>query len=275
MKVVCVGDCGVDFYSPENKYYQGGITANFTKQARRLFKPDDDIHIVSMIGNDGEPAELAFNSTNLDGITCHIEHHTGRTPVQYISIMEDGEKNFTRYDEGVLKEFSLTENQVEVIETADLIMTPVYQQIYNVFELLLEQNIKGTLAADFSDFSDHPDFDLLMNNIEKIDIGFFGLTNEQNQIIDQIQNIAKTHNKLLVVTLGPDGSIVFSGDRTFKSDAVKVKKVVDTTGAGDAFAAGFLSSYMHEKSISRAVETGAIIAAKTIAHKGAIPSLSD
>lgn len=271
MKVVCVGDCGVDFYSPENKFYQGGITANFTKQARRLFKPDDEIHIVSMIGDDGDPADIAFNSTNITGITCHIERHKGRTPVQYISIQEDGEKNFTRYDEGILKDFFFTPDQENIIQKADLIMGPVYQQIYNIFDLLLKQHISGTLAVDFSDFSDHPDFDLLESNIEKIDIGFFGLKKEQDTIIHQIQKIAATHNKLLIVTLGPDGSLAFSGEKTFKSDAIKVEKIVDTTGAGDAFAAGFLSSYMHEQSIPKALETGAIIAAETIGHVGAIP----
>ena len=96
MKVVCVGDCGVDLYSPENKLYPGGITANFTKQARKLFKLNDEVHIISMIGTDGDAAELAYLSTDLPGIECHIERKEGRTPVQYISIREDGEASYFR-----------------------------------------------------------------------------------------------------------------------------------------------------------------------------------
>jgi sugar/nucleoside kinase (ribokinase family) len=52
MKVVCVGDCGVDHYLPSGEQRFGGITANFARHARKEFRADDEIHIVSCIGDD-------------------------------------------------------------------------------------------------------------------------------------------------------------------------------------------------------------------------------
>lgn len=271
MKVVCVGDCGVDQYLPLEKFYPGGITANFTKQARRCFEKSDEIHIISAIGNDGGAAELAFNSINLPDIECHIDRYAGKTPVQYIGIKENGEKDFIKYEEGILKNFKLNEEQIKLIHDADLIMTPVYEQIHNIFNLIMPLPKTGIVAVDFSDFAQHPDFSLLHSHLDHIDIAFFGLDQKHQALIKQIEHIAKKSRKLMIVTLGEHGSIAFTGDERLLCPAIKVDKIIDTTGAGDAFAAGFLASYMHHHSIEKALKAGAKIAAKTIQHVGAVP----
>ncbi|HPF45841.1 MAG: hypothetical protein KDF58_05080 [Alphaproteobacteria bacterium] len=272
MKIACVGDCGVDRYLPSNSLLPGGITANFTRQARRCFKTADKISIISMVGN-GEPeATVALAAVRVTGIDCFITVHPGTTPVQYIEITKSGEKNFTRYEPGILGHFDLDVAQRRILKEADLVMTPVYWQIHNVFEKVLASDITGTLAVDFSDFSTDPDFDLLEQNIEKIDIAFFGLNHHQTEMIDRISKITEKTNKLMVITLGDMGSIAIKGNKKISRPALPVDQVVDTTGAGDAFAAGFLSSYMHDQKIDLALEKGAVIAAETIQHVGSVPN---
>ncbi|MCP5381128.1 MAG: hypothetical protein H6912_02045 [Kordiimonadaceae bacterium] len=272
MKIACVGDCGVDRYLPSNRLLPGGITANFTRQARRCFNPNDEISIISMVGDDDPEARLALSAVNIDGINCYISSHPGMTPVQYIEIGESGEKNFTRYNPGILEYFDLDDSQRRILHKADLVMTPVYWQIHNVFEKVLALPISGTLAVDFSDFSTDPDFDLLEKNIEKIDIAFFGLNHNQTEMISRITAIAEKTEKLMVITLSDMGSIAIKGNKKISKPALPVDQVVDTTGAGDAFAAGFLSSYMHDQKIDLALEKGAIIAAETIQHVGSVPT---
>lgn len=269
MKLVCIGDCGVDRYLPENKLLPGGITANFTRQARRAFKPTDEVHIISMIGDDTE-AQTALAAVNISAIECHINKIEGKTPVQYIKVQKNGEKDFVKYERGVLKDFYLDDHQRKILSEADLVMTPVYWQIRNVFDVVLRSEIKGKIAVDFSDFSTDPDFDTLEKYIDKIDIAFFGLSRGQQELIDQISALSRSKNKLMIITLGEHGSMAILGDHTLKCPAEKVSKIVDTTGAGDAFAAGFLSSFIHNEKIAPALQAGAELAAITIQHIGSV-----
>ena len=75
----------------------------------------------------------------------------------------------------------------------------------------------------------------------------------------------------LVITRGSDGAIAKSLEETAEIAAPRVENVVDTTGAGDLFAAGFLAARCRNRSLKACLETGAIAAAEVISHFGARP----
>lgn len=271
MKLVCVGDVGVDRYMPENKLLPGGITANFTRQARRWFEKDTQIDLISILGNNTPDSDVAYSAVDIDGINCHINRTKGNTPTQYIEILEGGEKSFTRYDRGALEHFSLSHEQENIIKEADIIMTPVYWQIKNVFDIVMAVDMVGTVAVDFSDFATDPDFELLEKYIEKIDIAFFGLSINQSDMIEKLATYAKYNRIIIVITLGENGSTAYLGHQKYHAKPSKVKKVVDTTGAGDAFAAGFLSKFLTDD-IEVCLSVGAQAAGKTIEQIGSVPA---
>jgi sugar/nucleoside kinase (ribokinase family) len=76
------------------------------------------------------------------------------------------------------------------------------------------------------------------------------------------------------ITLGSQGSIVFKEDNWFSVDPIKVTKLVDTTGAGDLYASGFLHGFANNKSIKECGEIGSEAAAEIITHYGARPKIS-
>ncbi|HEX7873843.1 MAG TPA: adenosine kinase, partial [Sphingobium sp.] len=75
----------------------------------------------------------------------------------------------------------------------------------------------------------------------------------------------------LVVTRSEKGAIAIKGGERFECGAAPVKEVIDTTGAGDLFAAGFLSGYVTSKGPVECLAMGAIAAAEIISHYGARP----
>jgi sugar/nucleoside kinase (ribokinase family) len=75
----------------------------------------------------------------------------------------------------------------------------------------------------------------------------------------------------LVVTRGAAGALAIEGDETISIPAANVAKVVDTTGAGDLFAAGFLTARCKGAGLERCLWTGAIAAGEVITHYGARP----
>jgi fructoselysine 6-kinase len=268
MNVVCVGDCGVDHYQPSGKILCGGITANFALQARAVFPENDTITIMSAIGNDAG-AKVVRDRFKGSQIECRFTTREGASSVQYIEVMPDGEKNFVRFDEGVLRYFQLDRSDRDVIAASDLRVIPVFQQIYDFFENVMAIDNKGLTAVDFADFTIHPDMSLLDKYIDAIDISFFGLSSDDEDLIDLLEQKAEEHNKLLVITLGADGSIAFHGEDTISCTAIPVEAVVDTTGAGDAFAAGFLSQYCYGASISESLSKGASLSSEIIQQTGA------
>jgi sugar/nucleoside kinase (ribokinase family) len=64
---------------------------------------------------------------------------------------------------------------------------------------------------------------------------------------------------------------VIKGDETYEVPAAPVSKVVDTTGAGDLYAAGFLFGFTHGKPLAECARLGGIAAAEVISHVGARP----
>src|SRR3954451_17463297 len=77
--------------------------------------------------------------------------------------------------------------------------------------------------------------------------------------------------EILVVTRSEDGALATRGSERADVPAEPIEKLVDTTGAGDLFAAGFLFGTAHGKSLEQSLRLGAIAAAEGIQHYGARP----
>jgi sugar/nucleoside kinase (ribokinase family) len=78
--------------------------------------------------------------------------------------------------------------------------------------------------------------------------------------------------EITTITRGKKGSIVVHGGNIEHADAAPVPKVVDTTGAGDAYAGGFLAGFCQGLPLQRCAEIGNIAAGDVIAHLGARPN---
>ncbi|HVX16425.1 MAG TPA: adenosine kinase [Acidimicrobiales bacterium] len=82
---------------------------------------------------------------------------------------------------------------------------------------------------------------------------------------------AALDGKTWVLTRSEKGSVVASGDSTVAVPAAPVDRVVDTTGAGDLFAAGYLHGHVLGLSPERCARIGSVAAAEVISHVGARP----
>ena len=113
-------------------------------------------------------------------------------------------------------------------------------------------------------------FELVKN---KLDITF---ANEQEimslinaKSFNEVIVFAKQINKHLVITRGAKGSIVIRNKEITEYPAQKDLKIVDLTGAGDLFAAGYLHGYINDFSIQKSLEQGTILSSKIIQILGA------
>jgi sugar/nucleoside kinase (ribokinase family) len=80
--------------------------------------------------------------------------------------------------------------------------------------------------------------------------------------------------EITALTRSAKGSVIVAGDEIHVVPAEPVESVVDTTGAGDLYAAGFLYGLTHELPLDKAARIGAISASEVISHFGARPETS-
>ena len=116
-----------------------------------------------------------------------------------------------------------------------------------------------------------PHFLNLVKN--KLDITF---ANEQEitslieaENFNDVINFSKQLNKLVIVTRGEKGAVAINGNEVIESDIQQNLKIVDLTGAGDLFAAGFLHGYINKLSTKECLEKGTEMSSKVIQQIGA------
>jgi fructokinase len=107
------------------------------------------------------------------------------------------------------------------------------------------------------------DLDILIGNENEIN----ELANKKN-LLDSINQL-KELNKLIVITRSENGSMAIKNNEIINCNSTKVTKILDLTGAGDLFAAGFLKEYLDNSDIKKCLETGSILASKIIQKIGA------
>ena len=112
--------------------------------------------------------------------------------------------------------------------------------------------------------------DLVKN---KLDITF---ANEQEitslidaKNFDDVINFSKQLGKLIVLTRGENGAIAIKGEEVVEFGVQKNLKIVDLTGAGDLFAAGFLHGHVNNLSLKESLEKGTNMSSKVIQQIGA------
>jgi fructokinase len=107
------------------------------------------------------------------------------------------------------------------------------------------------------------DLDVLIGNENEIN----ELTSKKN-LLDSINQL-KELNKLIVVTRSENGSLAIKDNEIISCDSTKVNRILDLTGAGDLFAAGFLKEHLEKSEIKKCLMTGSILASKIIQRIGA------
>jgi sugar/nucleoside kinase (ribokinase family) len=135
------------------------------------------------------------------------------------------------------------------------------------------RQVSLTLSDSFCVDRHRGDFRALVS--DEVDI-LFGNEDEllslyEVESFEQAVQAVRSDCHLAVITMGKDGCVVVTKDEVVRAPAEPVEQVLDTTGAGDLFAAGFLFGYTRERPLVDCAKLGAIAAAEVISHVGPRP----
>ena len=174
---------------------------------------------------------------------------------------------------------NINENDVDikVIKNSEIIFLEGYLwdegQPKSAFEKAIQnaEKVAMSLSDLFCVERHKPDFLDLVNN--KLDITFaneqeiMSLINTKN--FQDVITFGQKLKKTLVITRGANGSIAINKNEVVECESKKNFKIIDLTGAGDLFAAGYLHGYINNLSIAESLEKGTEMSSKIIQKIGA------
>jgi Sugar kinases, ribokinase family len=260
MKFATVGDNCIDEYEALGKCYTGGNPVNVAVYLCRL---GEEASYTGAVGDDSY-GKIVVNALKSKGVDIsHVKVLPGNTAITKVELA-DGERIFKDYDEGVLKDFKLSEDDIDFLCSHDLIISGIWGMIEADLPKLKARGIP--IAFDFSDQPEHPIVD---QAIDHVTYAFFSSEEEDNpELRDFIKKMHGRGPKLVIVTLGEYGSICYDGTEFYKFGVIQCP-VVDTMGAGDSYIAGFLRGIMLGKDIPASMKLGAESSSVTIGYQGA------
>ena len=202
------------------------------------------------------------------------------TGASIIFITPDSERTMCTYL-GISSQLSKEDINKDYIKDYEIIFLEGYlwdkgiseEMFKHVINLAKKNNIKVAMSlSDIFCVTRHREdfFKLLKNNLNII----IGNENEINELMQKnnllnSMNELKNINKLTIITRSENGSVAILNNEIINCDSIKVEKILDLTGAGDLFAAGFLKEYLSKSNIKKCLQAGSKLAAQVIQKIGA------
>lgn len=284
-RVFCIGE--VLFDQIGDDYFFGGAPLNVAAQLARLGVSP---YMVSAVGADalGETALSKMDRYKIDKsfVRTDPDHRTGTAVVHP---ERDGNERF-ELPENVAYDF-ITLSETEFKRIAALRPDAVvFGSLAQKRSAVTKSTIRALLGAlQYSErFFDvnlrkaYFDREIIASSIDRCTI--FKLNDTEIEILSPLLfGVALSKEAfaervfrefpcgLVVVTLGKDGAAAYDRNGGSAFSPAIVTPVVDTVGAGDAFSAGFLASWLSKRDMRAALGEGNAAGARTVAHRGALP----
>lgn len=251
-----VGDNTVDRYLGSlERDFVGGNAVNVAAQ---LALAGATVAYYGAIGDDADGeyirATLADTGIDLGGLVVV----PGRTAVTTIRVDQQGERSFESEDFGVTADYFPRDEELAEIAAADWVQLGMLRRASELRRALAVRRAVPigqdcAVAAGF----------------DELRVAFLSAEGADPW---PLARAARTGGAdLAVVTRGSSGAVALDeNERTVEVDAAPAT-VVDTTGAGDSFIAGFLSEFAHGAGLEQALAAGSRSAAVTCGHLGGFP----
>lgn len=231
--------------------------------------------------NNDQLGEIFVHDMNSLGVDVRLAPTPAKSPTArcHVLISSDGQRTMQTYL-GACTELSVSDVTNETVREPTVILLEGY--VWDIAEgpALAEKAIEiaesngSKVALSLSDsfcVERHRDsfHDAVRNGVDIV----VADEDEVNALLqtdnfDDTMKALDDYDNLFAITRSEKGSVIVHGDETVVQSASPVQKIVDTTGAGDAYTAGFLYGWTHGKSLKESAELGTFCATRVIQQIG-------
>ncbi|OJT98368.1 MAG: fructoselysine 6-kinase [Rhizobium sp. 63-7] len=257
-----VGDNCIDrFQPPVGQSLVGGNAVNVAIQLARL---GERAFYFGAVGSDpdGERTRAMLGSHGVD--IEYVETRPGVTAYTNIDVLPSGERIIGFEDFGVCAGYRPSKADLAVLRSMDHVHLGWLDDGGELRRWLAAEGV--SLSQDISVNADPAN-----RGVEGLTVAFASAGGGDDEAERVIRDLLSDGARFAVVTRGAQGAMAGSAEGHLARSGIKPIEVVDTTGAGDSFIAGFLSGFVAGRSLQACLETGAERAALTCTHVGGFP----
>jgi len=250
--IATLGDNCIDQYCDLNESAVGGNAVNVAVHLSQLNR---NCAYFGAVGNDAD-GKLVRSTLQANGVDIGaLQTLSGMTSFTNLRIDRTGDRVITEENFGVCADYYPNEEEIGRLATMQHIHIGWFRH---------SSKLRNRLAGHGVTFSQ----DVAVNSEDgNLDIAFESAGPSMDNAKKKIDELLRAGNKFAVVTCSYLGSVASDGNKLFTTGITPVD-VVDTTGAGDTFIAGFLDAWLNGRSNQDCLNAGRDNAAKTCTHVG-------
>ena len=219
---------------------------------------------IGVVGKDKYAEAIMDSISKLDIDKNHIridERYQTANNMTYLTESGDRYYKDDSWNGEILDNIVLNDNEIKILSRSDVVFVHFWASCFSqVVEL--KETLGFKLAVDFDVYRDFADMERFAPHVD-----FFMISGSE-ELLPRFKELSNKYRCLFNVSLAERGSVTYFNGQEFKVQAVKVERIIDTTGCGDSYHAGFVCSYMLENNIEKAMNVGSEIAAETLKHYG-------
>lgn len=257
MKVVAVGFTCIDIY--EDLGGRCYATGNGIDVIINLAKRGIKGSVVSAVGDD-DYGKLMIHTLSQYGIDIsHLRIIPNKKTAVIKMSLKGKERVHGECLRGVMEDFRLEPADISFIQTHDIVHTDLSWDVKDQLPLMREKGAK--IFFDFSIKYYHPAVPDVLRNITW---GQFSFKKRTLEVEEFLKKSIAYGPEVLIATFGENGAIAYDGTQFYEQNAIKGIEIVNTVGAGDAFASGFLYGIISSLDIQSCLRLGAQTAAEIL-----------
>lgn len=260
--ILCMPTLCADIFDATGEILPGGEALNFACIAARY--NHIRLSLLGAIGEDepGRHILRVIDERPIDRSNVHVIPG-GATATHRIYHTPEGDRYFKpdSWQGGVFSSYRLTDGDADAMRAADVVFCTYYSP--NFPEILeIRKHADFRLAVDFDVDRDFARMEPLLPYVN------FFLISGDDSVLPVAKAWSEKYDALFNVTLAERGSVTYLHGREYRVQAVPVAEVIDTTGCGDSYHAGFVCSFLKDGDILAAMEEGSRRASETLGHMG-------
>ena len=253
--------CADVFYGTDT-IRPGGEALNFAAHASRF--RDIDVTLLGVVGKDKYAEVIMGSISKLDINKSHIRIDVRYPTANNITYLTESGDRYYKDDSWngkILDNLVLNDEEIKILSGSDAVFVHFWASCFSQV-INLKKTLGFKLAVDFDVYRDFSDMERYAPYVD-----FFMISGSE-ELLPRFRELSDKYPCLFNMSLAEHGSVTYFNGQEFRVQAVKVENIIDTTGCGDSYHAGFVCSYMLGNDIEKAMNVGSEIAAETLKHYG-------